>query len=136
MPRRTAIGDEWEDDPDDEFDGDSDDDGADDESETVPCPYCRRPIHEDAERCPIQDLRAFVSRDITPRRKRFLGRCDGRIHIFLSSLRNMAHDRFRLCWTADFARKPVRNAPIADEERIGCSEPSAGASEGGAHPLP
>jgi predicted amidophosphoribosyltransferase len=24
----------------------------DDEEVTIPCPYCRRPIHEDSERCP------------------------------------------------------------------------------------
>ena len=60
MPRRTAIGDEWEDDPDDECDGDSDDD----ESETVPCPYCRRPIHEDAERCPYCEQ--YISAEETP----------------------------------------------------------------------
>jgi hypothetical protein len=27
------------------------DDDADD-SETVPCPYCKRPVYEDSERCP------------------------------------------------------------------------------------
>jgi hypothetical protein len=71
MPRRTAIGDEWEDDPDDEFDGDSDDsdddvegDSDDDESETVPCPYCKRPIHEDAERCPYCE--SYISREDAP----------------------------------------------------------------------
>lgn len=37
MPRRTCT-DDWDDDEDDE--------------PTVPCPYCRRPIHEDAQRCP------------------------------------------------------------------------------------
>ena len=60
MPRRTAIGDEWEDDPDDDFDGGSDDD----EAETVPCPYCRRPIHEDAERCPYCEN--YISREDAP----------------------------------------------------------------------
>jgi hypothetical protein len=68
MPRRTAIGDEWEDDPDDEFDGDdvreSDRDSDDDASETVPCPYCRRPIHEDAERCPYCE--SYISREDAP----------------------------------------------------------------------
>jgi hypothetical protein len=24
----------------------------DDDEPTVPCPYCRRPIHEDSQRCP------------------------------------------------------------------------------------
>ena len=55
MPRRTAIGDEWEDDP-------------DDESETVPCPYCRRPIHEDAERCPYCE-QYISAEDAPPPRK-------------------------------------------------------------------
>jgi hypothetical protein len=27
------------------------DDGPDEE-ETIPCPYCRKPIHEDSPRCP------------------------------------------------------------------------------------
>lgn len=47
------------DDRDDKFDSDFDDDefedgsGDDDDSfDTVPCPYCRQPIHEDAVRCP------------------------------------------------------------------------------------
>ncbi|MGA2620459.1 MAG: zinc ribbon domain-containing protein [Thermoguttaceae bacterium] len=25
---------------------------ADDEETTIPCPYCKRPIHEDSYRCP------------------------------------------------------------------------------------
>jgi hypothetical protein len=25
---------------------------ADDSAETVPCPYCHRPVYEEAERCP------------------------------------------------------------------------------------
>ncbi len=25
---------------------------AEDEDDTIPCPYCRRAIHEEAERCP------------------------------------------------------------------------------------
>jgi hypothetical protein len=44
MPRRA----DYEDDSDEEFDPS---DGEDEES-TVPCPYCRRHIHEDAQRCP------------------------------------------------------------------------------------
>jgi hypothetical protein len=35
MPRRDAEEDEWE----------------EDEEPTVPCPYCKREIHEDAQRC-------------------------------------------------------------------------------------
>ena len=51
MPRWPDDEDDW----DDDFDADEGDDldASDDEDEpTVPCPYCRRPIHEEAERCP------------------------------------------------------------------------------------
>ena len=52
MARRVATDDDWEDDdgaepadaewtPDDE-----------DEDETVPCPHCQDPVHDQAERCP------------------------------------------------------------------------------------
>ncbi len=37
MVRRTLGSDDW-----DEDDGD----------DTIPCPYCRRSIHEDSQRCP------------------------------------------------------------------------------------
>ena len=40
MPRRLAEEEDWE-------DGDGDDEAA-----TVPCPYCKRQIHEDSQRCP------------------------------------------------------------------------------------
>lgn len=52
MSRRRFADDEAEDDWDDEasWDDDLDEDPADDN--TVPCPHCRRQIHEDAERCP------------------------------------------------------------------------------------
>ncbi len=46
----------WDEDEQDDWDdGDEDDLDAetfDDDEPTVPCPYCRRPIHEDAQRCP------------------------------------------------------------------------------------
>ena len=35
-----------------EFPEEPDDDDDDDGDETVPCPYCLRPVYEDAERCP------------------------------------------------------------------------------------
>ncbi|HEX3728143.1 MAG TPA: hypothetical protein VHV08_17950 [Pirellulales bacterium] len=38
------------DDDEDDFDEDYPED--DDDETTVPCPYCRREIHEDSERCP------------------------------------------------------------------------------------
>ena len=31
---------------------DWDDDDADDEEPTIPCPYCKREIHEESQRCP------------------------------------------------------------------------------------
>lgn len=31
---------------------DEEDDGQGDEDATIPCPYCRHPIYEDAPRCP------------------------------------------------------------------------------------
>jgi hypothetical protein len=43
MPRHTAE---------DEWDEDFGESNEDDEEPTVPCPYCKREIHEDAERCP------------------------------------------------------------------------------------
>ncbi|MDB5388073.1 MAG: hypothetical protein JWM11_3719 [Planctomycetaceae bacterium] len=53
MPRRPSQYDSdsdessWdEDDWDDDFDGDDEDDQL-----TVPCPYCRHPVYEDAEYC-------------------------------------------------------------------------------------
>ncbi len=45
MPRRDAP--DWEE-PDEEYEEDWDDD----ESSTVPCPSCGRPVYEDAEQCP------------------------------------------------------------------------------------
>jgi hypothetical protein len=42
--------------PDDDLEDDAWDDGADSgdevDYETVPCPYCRDPVHEQAEQCP------------------------------------------------------------------------------------
>lgn len=35
--------DEWDDD---------EDNGEGDEDTTIPCPYCRRPVYEDSQRCP------------------------------------------------------------------------------------
>jgi hypothetical protein len=40
------IDDDWEDDYDDDIDTE------DDSEPTVPCPHCRREIHEDSPRCP------------------------------------------------------------------------------------
>jgi hypothetical protein len=49
----------WDEVDDDDADWDEDPAGDDDESDedepTLPCPYCRREIHEEAERCPYCD---------------------------------------------------------------------------------
>ena len=40
----------------------------DDEDVTIPCPYCRRPIYEDSQRCP--HCGNYISEeDAAPRRK-------------------------------------------------------------------
>jgi hypothetical protein len=47
---------------------DEDADLHDDEEEpTIPCPYCRREIHEDAERCPYCEH--YISAEDAPVRK-------------------------------------------------------------------
>ena len=51
--------DEYEDD--DDFDEDVEDD---DEEPTVACPYCRREIHEDAQRCPYCEQ--YISAEDSP----------------------------------------------------------------------
>ncbi len=53
---------DWEeDDDDDEIDSDFDDD---DDEPTVPCPYCHRTIHEDAQRCPYCEQ--YISKEDSP----------------------------------------------------------------------
>jgi hypothetical protein len=47
MSRRTSAEDEWDDDEDD-----LGYEAEDDEVATTPCPYCRREVHEDSQRCP------------------------------------------------------------------------------------
>jgi hypothetical protein len=61
MHRRDA---DWDDDWDDE---DDDVDLYDDEP-TIPCPWCRREIHEDAQRCPYCE-RYLSDEDAPPARK-------------------------------------------------------------------
>ncbi len=52
MPRHAD--DDWDDDP-----------GADDDSEpTIPCPYCRKEIHEDSLRCPYCEQ--YISEEDAP----------------------------------------------------------------------
>lgn len=57
MARRAAEDDEWDDE--DDFDDPSDDD------DTIPCPYCQRPIHDDAQRCPYCEN--YISEEDGPR---------------------------------------------------------------------
>lgn len=63
-------------DDDDDADGDWDDDAdidafngydsqADEDEPTVPCPYCRREIHEDSSQCPYCER--YISREDAPR---------------------------------------------------------------------
>ena len=47
-----------------EFREPDEDDGEDDE--TVPCPYCHKPVYEDAERCPA--CGNYLSREDAPSR--------------------------------------------------------------------
>lgn len=42
-----------------------DTDDTDDATDTVPCPHCRRPVYEDAERCP--GCGWYLSREDAPR---------------------------------------------------------------------
>jgi uncharacterized paraquat-inducible protein A len=53
MLHRGDLDDGWEDEAEgEEFDDDLGAGEEDDEEPTVPCPYCRELIHEDAQRCP------------------------------------------------------------------------------------
>src|SRR5437879_5061246 len=67
---RTSIEDAWEDDEDgfhsddDNSEFDSDEEDTDAEEPTIPCPYCRRQIHEDAQRCPYCEN--YISADDAP----------------------------------------------------------------------
>ena len=67
MPRKFADDDSddheesW-DDSDEDYEDDSFD--ADDDEPTVPCPYCRREIHEDSVRCP--HCERYLSREDAP----------------------------------------------------------------------
>jgi hypothetical protein len=63
---RTRHDDDW-DDENEEDDDILSDDGSDDDY-TIPCPYCKRPIHEDAQRCPYCEHYIFEE-DAPPARK-------------------------------------------------------------------
>lgn len=61
MPRR--VTEHESDDDEDEWDGDEDD-ASDDDDTTIPCPYCKRQIHEEAQRCPYCER--YLSKEETP----------------------------------------------------------------------
>lgn len=55
MPRRVAADDDWNEGDDDGWTPDDDEEWTPDEEdddETVACPHCEEPVHEQAERCP------------------------------------------------------------------------------------
>ena len=64
MPRRTYH-EEWEEDE-STWHEEAGDNGDDDY--TIPCPWCKRPIHEDAERCPYCE-HYISAEDAPPQRK-------------------------------------------------------------------
>jgi hypothetical protein len=61
MARRLAEDEEWDDDESDEGD---DEEASDDDEPTIPCPYCKRQIHEDSQRCPYCDH--YISKEDAP----------------------------------------------------------------------
>lgn len=65
MPRRTRDEYEWDDD--ESWPGEEPAD-ADEGAPTGPCPYCRREIYEDVERCPYCE-RYITAADAPPARK-------------------------------------------------------------------
>ena len=60
--------DDFDDDFDDDDDIDDDDVEDDDEEPTIACLYCRREIHEDAQRCPYCE-KYISAEDSPPSRK-------------------------------------------------------------------
>ena len=58
MPRRVAEDEDWDDEGEEEWDEE------DDDEPTVPCPYCKREIHEDAQRCPYCEH--YISEEDAP----------------------------------------------------------------------
>jgi hypothetical protein len=51
MPRHVGEDDDWDEEPADDHQ-EFDDIPDDSEEATIPCPHCRRQIHEDSQRCP------------------------------------------------------------------------------------
>jgi hypothetical protein len=62
----SALSDREDPDPSDQ-DGDGEYDDDDDDDETVPCPYCRKPVFEGAELCP--HCKSYISIEDTPPRR-------------------------------------------------------------------
>ena len=54
MPVRRDHHNDWENNDweNDDWEDESPSDEGDDDDDTMPCPYCKRPIYEDAPRCP------------------------------------------------------------------------------------
>jgi len=69
LPGRVATDDEWEDDPDDDWNGDDEEEYVpeEDDDDTVPCPHCQAPIHEESEQCP--HCGKYISEEDTPSHK-------------------------------------------------------------------
>ena len=62
MARRAVDDSDWDSD-DEEYDSSEQED-----DDTIPCPYCRRPIHEESERCPYCEN--YISEEDTPAQPR------------------------------------------------------------------
>jgi hypothetical protein len=58
------MADDWDEDE----DFDDEDDDEDDDEPTVACPYCKRQIHEDAQRCPYCEQ--YISAEDAPRSRK------------------------------------------------------------------
>lgn len=67
MPRHFEEEEEWGED-DSGWDADDEEYDPDEEEPFVPCPYCNRQVHEDAQRCPYCE-RYISEEDSPPTRK-------------------------------------------------------------------
>ena len=65
MALRLADDEDWDD---GESDVGDDEEASDDDEPTIPCPYCKRKIHEDSPRCPYCE-RYISEEDATSARK-------------------------------------------------------------------
>jgi hypothetical protein len=61
MARRLAEDEEWDE---GEPDVRDDADASDVDESTIPCPYCKRHIHEDSQRCPYCEY--YISKEDPP----------------------------------------------------------------------